>query len=222
MNCHDPERRNASLYSFFARGHTVLRCYSQINSTSESGDPSSASRSKPTGKIRRNELLLAQESRLEDQSQTPCLSPRIHRHVPVCVCTIYSYEPFGERSGRRGPGVAPPSSGSAGKITGDLANGMTRDPREESVWRAAQQLGLTSDQRSELASSFKAGKEERAALDKALQDARRALADSLANGQTFLDSEIENLTSANAKVQESELKLWAKHAVLLLISKGDC
>jgi hypothetical protein len=71
-----------------------------------------------------------------------------------------------------GPGVAP-SSGSAGKITGDLANGMTRDPREESVWRTAQQLSLTSDQRSEPASSFKAGKEERAALDKALQDARR-------------------------------------------------
>ena len=114
-----------------------------------------------------------------------------------------------------GPRVAPPSSGSAGKISGDLANGMSRDPREESVWRAAQQLGLTSDQRSELASSFEAGKEERAALDKALQDARRALADSLANGQTFLDSEIENLTSANAKVQESEVKLWAKlYAVL--------
>ena len=92
-----------------------------------------------------------------------------------------------------GPGVTPPSS----------------------VWRVAQQLGLTSDQRSDLASAFKAAKEERAALDKALQDARQALADSLANGQAFLDSEIENLTSANAKVQESELKLWAKlYAVL--------
>ena len=114
-----------------------------------------------------------------------------------------------------GPGVTPPSSGSADKIAGELANGVSRDPREESVWRVAQQLGLTSDQRSDLASAFKAAKEERAALDKALQDARRALADSLANGQTFLDSEIENLTSANAKVQESELKLWAKlYAVL--------
>ena len=72
------------------------------------------------------------------------------------------------------------------------------------------QLALTADQRTELASAMKAEKGQRADLDRALQDARRALANALANGQTFLDPEIESLTSANAKVQESNLKLWAK------------
>jgi len=90
----------------------------------------------------------------------------------------------------------------------------TLDPREESVWRAAKQLELTSDQRTKFASALKAEKAQRADLDKALQDARSALANVLANGETFLGEtfpnvEIENLTSANAKVQESDLKLGA-------------
>jgi hypothetical protein len=48
-------------------------------------------------------------------------------------------------------------------------------------------------------------------INKVVQDARSALA----NGQNFLDSEIEDLASANAKVQEHELKFWTKlYAVL--------
>jgi hypothetical protein len=52
-------------------------------------------------------------------------------------------------------------------------------------------------------------------LNKALQDSRRTLADSLSRGETFLDAEIENLTSANAKVQEFSLKRWAKLYAIL-------
>jgi Spy/CpxP family protein refolding chaperone len=114
-----------------------------------------------------------------------------------------------------GPGSGVPSSSTTGRTTAGPSTDPARDPREESVWRAAKQLDLTSDQRTELASALKTQKAERAGLDKTLQDARRALADALANGQTFLDSEIENLASANAKVQEFDLKLWAKlYAVL--------
>jgi len=113
-----------------------------------------------------------------------------------------------------GPGSGPPP-GTLDRTTADPSTGATRDPQEESLWRAAHQLGLTSDQRAELASVLNAEKVERAELDKALQDARRALADALANGQTFLDAEIENLANAGAKMQEADLKVWAKlYAVL--------
>jgi hypothetical protein len=114
-----------------------------------------------------------------------------------------------------GPETAAPASGPLDRTNADPGTGTTRDSLEQSVWRAAQRLGLSSDQRTDLASALKAEKAERAAFDKALQDARHALADALANGQTYLDAEIENLTSATAKVQESDLKLWAKlYAVL--------
>src|SRR5215813_13753737 len=105
------------------------------------------------------------------------------------------------------------STESPGPNTSDVP-----DARPQSIWSVAQQLGLTSDQQAQLDSSLKARKNERAALEKALQDARAALAHSLAIGQTFLDAEIENLASANAKVQESELKSWA---MLYAISTPD-
>lgn len=90
------------------------------------------------------------------------------------------------------------------------ASGDTNDPREQAIWKAAAQLDLTADQRSQLSAALKADRADRSALDKALQDAKSALANALANGETFLDSYIESLASANAKVEESNLKLWAK------------
>jgi Spy/CpxP family protein refolding chaperone len=105
----------------------------------------------------------------------------------------------------------PPASGS----TTNSNVGASSDPLQQNIWKVAQQLGLTSDQRSELSSELKAQKDERAEIDKALQDARGALANALADGQTFLDTEIENLASADAKMREYEVKLWAKlYAVL--------
>ena len=48
-----------------------------------------------------------------------------------------------------------------------------------------------------------------------MQDARTALAYALQNGQTSLETEIEDLASAGAKVQESQLRRWAAlYAVL--------
>jgi Spy/CpxP family protein refolding chaperone len=96
------------------------------------------------------------------------------------------------------------------------ANGDTsNDPLEQAVWKDASQLDLTADQRSQLSASLTADRADRSAFNKALQDAKTALANALANGETFLDSYIENLASANAKVEESDLKLWAKlYAVL--------
>jgi hypothetical protein len=102
-------------------------------------------------------------------------------------------------------GTGPFSTESTGPNAGDAL-----DARPQSIWSVAQQLGFSSDQLAQLDSSLKAHKNERAALDKALQDARAALAHSLANGETFVDAEIENWASANAKVQESELKSWAR------------
>jgi Spy/CpxP family protein refolding chaperone len=99
----------------------------------------------------------------------------------------------------------PPASGPP--TNPDAAD--TSDAGQQSIWRVAQQLGLTSDQRAQLDSSLKGQTDESAALDKALQNARAALAHALANGQTLLDAEIESLASANAKVQEAELKRWA-------------
>jgi Spy/CpxP family protein refolding chaperone len=89
------------------------------------------------------------------------------------------------------------------------------DPEQEKILKAARQLELDSDQRAQLDSSLKTQKDESATLDKALRDARAALAQALQNGQTSLESEIENLTSASAKVQESQLRRWAAlYAVL--------
>lgn len=94
-------------------------------------------------------------------------------------------------------------------------SGDRSDPVLQRIWAVAQQLGLTSDQRSDLRTALKSQNNERADIDKLVQDARSALANALANGQTLLDSEIENLASANAKAQESQLKLWAKLYALL-------
>jgi hypothetical protein len=44
-----------------------------------------------------------------------------------------------------GPGWGHPLSGTVDRTTPDPGDGTARDPREESVWRAAQQLDLTSD-----------------------------------------------------------------------------
>jgi hypothetical protein len=89
------------------------------------------------------------------------------------------------------------------------------DPEQEKILKAARQLDLDSDQRAQLVSSLKAQKEESATLEKAVQEARAALAYGLQNGQTPLESEIENLVSANAKLQESQLRRWAAlYAVL--------
>jgi Spy/CpxP family protein refolding chaperone len=89
------------------------------------------------------------------------------------------------------------------------------EPEEEKIWSVARQLKLNADQRSQLDSSLKAQKGESADLAKALVDARDALAHALQNGQSSFEGEIENLASAGAKVQESELKRWASlYAVL--------
>jgi Spy/CpxP family protein refolding chaperone len=91
----------------------------------------------------------------------------------------------------------------------------TADPEQQKIWNAAQQLFLNADQRARLESSWKAQREESAALDKALNQARAALAQALQNGQTSLEFEIENLASASAKVQELQLRRWAAlYAVL--------
>lgn len=110
-------------------------------------------------------------------------------------------------------GMGPYSAESPGANSGYISAAPLED-----IWSAAQQLKLTSDQQAQLDFSLKAQKNERAALDKALQDAQAALARSLASGQTFLDAEIENWASANAKVQECELKSWA---MLYAISSPD-
>ena len=89
------------------------------------------------------------------------------------------------------------------------------DPEQERILKAARQLQLDSDQRAQLDSSLKAQKEESVTLEKALQEARTALAHALQNGETSLESQIENLASANAKLQESQLRRWAAlYAVL--------
>jgi Spy/CpxP family protein refolding chaperone len=89
------------------------------------------------------------------------------------------------------------------------------DPEEQRIWNAGRQLSLNSDQRAQLDSSLKAQKGESADLNKALQDARAALAQALQNGQSSLESEMESLASASAKNQESQLERWASlYAVL--------
>jgi Spy/CpxP family protein refolding chaperone len=149
---------------------------------------------------------------------TPLVFPLVFL---VMLCCAFA------QTRRTGSGSLPCSAGSticvngtpptSGPPTNPNASD-TSDAGQQSIWRVAQRLGLTSDQRTQLAASLKAQKDESAALDKALQDARAALAHALATGQTSLDAEIEGLASANAKVQESELKRWAN---LFAISTPD-
>ena len=89
------------------------------------------------------------------------------------------------------------------------------DPLQQKIWATAKQLGLSSDQVAQLKESLKADSDQRAEIAKAVQDARKVLANALANGETFLESEIEALAAANAKAQEHELKLWAKLYAIL-------
>lgn len=119
---------------------------------------------------------------------------------------------------RRTTGAGDPSAGSN---TVPATNGAdtkgpdAADPEQQKIWSAARQLDLDSDQRSQLSASLKEQKDETASLEKALQGARAALAHALQNGQTSLESEIEDLAAANAKVQESQLRRWAAlYAVL--------
>jgi Spy/CpxP family protein refolding chaperone len=126
------------------------------------------------------------------------------------------------------PGVCPPGAicstnsprGSDGPYTSGRGVPNTKepgitDPEEERILKAARQLHLDSDQRAQLDSCLKAQKEESVTLEKAVQEARTALAHALQNGETSLESQIENLASANARVQESQLRRWAAlYAVL--------
>jgi Spy/CpxP family protein refolding chaperone len=118
---------------------------------------------------------------------------------------------------RKTPGADP----GAGSCTVPATNGAdskgpdSADPEEQKIWNAARQLDLDPEQRAQLSSSLKERKDETATLKKALQDARAALAHTLQNGQTSLESEIEDLASASAKVQELQLRRWAAlYAVL--------
>ncbi len=119
---------------------------------------------------------------------------------------------FAQVSRRMPSGSGPPT---ASNSTNSSPSNTANDPSEQAVWKAAAQLDLTSDQRSQLTAALKAERADRVAFDKALQEAKRALSDALANGETYLDSDIENLASANAKVQESDLKLWARLYAIL-------
>jgi Spy/CpxP family protein refolding chaperone len=136
--------------------------------------------------------------------------------VCICipVCTLAQSNRTAHVPGGSGPVTSgSPLSGATGDVSVAAANSdakVDRDPREEAIWNAARQLELTQDQRAGLGVAMKADKPDRIALERGLQEARRALADALANGDSFLDSEIENLASATAKLQESELKMWAK------------
>ena len=102
-------------------------------------------------------------------------------------------------SGRAVPNVAVPNIKDAGSTDTEL----------EKILKTARQLDLDSDQRAQLDSLLKAQKDDSATLDKAVQEARAALAHALQNRQTSLESEIENLAAANAKAQESQLRRWA-------------
>jgi Spy/CpxP family protein refolding chaperone len=70
-------------------------------------------------------------------------------------------------------------------------------------------LNLNSEQRAQVDAALKLQKEDSGADERALEDARGALAHALANGQTSFDAEIENLASAEGKMQESQLRRWA-------------
>jgi len=119
---------------------------------------------------------------------------------------------------RRTTGAGDPSAGSwtvPATNGADTKSPDSVDPEQQKVWNAARQLNLDSGQRAQLDSSLKAQKGESSDLDQALQEARAALAHALRNGQSSLESEIENLASATAKFQESQLRRWASlYAVL--------
>src|SRR5215470_13342796 len=140
-----------------------------------------------------------------------CVSAVAQRIGTPGVCppgAICSTNNPGGNSGNNGPytsGRGIPNSKDAG----------IADPEQEKILKAARQLDLDSDQHAQLDLSLKAQKEESATLEKAVQEARAALAHALQSGQTYLESEIENLASANAKLQESQLRRWAAlYAVL--------
>ena len=112
---------------------------------------------------------------------------------------------------RMNPGATnSPANGGRDSKTNELS-----DPLQQKIWATAKQLGLSSDQLAQLKESLKADSDQRAEIVNAVQDARKALANALANGDTFLESEIEALAAANAKAQERELKLWAKLYAIL-------
>jgi Spy/CpxP family protein refolding chaperone len=145
---------------------------------------------------------------------------KVLRHTIAIVCiwmpvmTLAQSNRTARVPGGSGPvTVGSPLSGASGNASAAAPNTdakVDRDPHEEAIWNAARQLEVTQDQRAELSAAMKTDKPDRIALERTLQEARRALADALANGDSFLDSQIENLTSATAKVQEAELKMWAK------------
>jgi len=112
------------------------------------------------------------------------------------------------RRGPAGSGNMPTGSNSVpANGSSNAANSM--DPSQQNIWKVALELGLTPDQRTQLESSVATYKNGRANLDEAIHDARAALALALANGQTSFDVEIEAVVSANSKMQEADLKLWA-------------
>jgi Spy/CpxP family protein refolding chaperone len=143
-----------------------------------------------------------------------------------CAIFFICASAFAQRQGTPGgcPAGATCATNSTRGNDGIYTNGRGRsstndvgvaDPEQEKILKAARQLELDSDQRTQLDSSLKAQKEESSTLDKSLKEARAALAQALQNGQTSLENEIENLASASAKVQESQLRRWAAlYAVL--------
>jgi Spy/CpxP family protein refolding chaperone len=137
----------------------------------------------------------------------------------ACACAIAQGQVTTRQMGtRRTTGNGDPGTGSytVPATSGPDSKGPdTVDPEQQKIWNAARQLDLDSDQRAQLSSSLKEQKDETATVEKALQEARAALAHALQNGQTSLESEIEDLASASAKVQESQLRQWAAlYAVL--------
>ena len=150
----------------------------------------------------------------------------------VLACLIVSTTAFGQQMQRMGNGPMPtPGTCPAGAVCrmnpgakNNPANGVAdsktdelSEPLQQKIWATAKQLGLRSDQVAQLKESLKGDSDQRAEIAKAVEEARKALANALANGETFLESEIEALAAANAKAQEHELKLWAKlYAVLTL------
>lgn len=148
----------------------------------------------------------------------------------ILACLIASIPLSGQQVQRTGngpmpaPGTCPVGAvcrTSAGTTMGPNSGSPTSnadqlsDPMEQKIWATAKQLDLSSDQRAQLKESLRSENGQDGDIDKAVQDAKNALANALANGETFLDSEIEGLAAANAKAQEHELKLWAKlYAVL--------
>jgi hypothetical protein len=100
--------------------------------------------------------------------------------------------------------------GGSGTVTNGSPNSAnSTDPSQQDIWKVALELGLTPDQRTQFESSVTTYNTAHANLDKAIHEAQAALALALTNGQTFLDVEIEGVVSANSKMQEANLKLWA-------------